>query len=807
MRTRLGWRARLTAVVGICALVGTGLTLAASTAHATDSQIFLGPAAQCPGAGWDCRTTPQTVTQTQNNNVLRCVLDDCSGPFIQTSTTGNNTIDCLQSVAPAETSSGTQSTNQACKGSQTNSGGNNTFTITQTATLAAMNLALGNKTQDAKQAAEVTQSTTGSGTNYLKDTQTTCATVSANVQIPATQGQEVRQKLTVHKQTSDAGRQDLIVNQQQACGSQPMTSNVQAPQAIQTQNTNADQTYSKANQWINIGPGDKNCDPNVTPGSCEMGMVSNTGINHAEFTQNENFSQKASGPGGVDAGLTKATQTQGSSLAPVLLFWRIDATNGCSEMNVNQGAGVFGLNGTTDPARQTKTWTQDASPSALGTKAQKQDDDLGSIIGGLTNSPCKANVAQNFTLSQTGTGANTATPPAQICGEYQDIHAKIGLGSSGRQSCQNNNNPPSTNQAVDQSQWQITNGCSDTSCQKSGISVTGINITADQATEGQSFTLPVATFTDTDTAHAPNDTATIDWGDNTPSSGPISPSCNNGTCTVSGTHTYAEETSTTPYTVKTTVTNAGNSTTSAATSTASVADSALAGQGKTLFAANNSVLEGSVVASFTDGDTTEYNRNTSDYSATYSATIDWGDGGVTPDAGTISADATPGVFDVSGHHSYATSGPFTITVTIKDAGGAQTIVKSTYTGYQYLAHGSFAIGQPKSANGTSVTWWGSSWSSANGVSSPPSFKGYENTIDNPKCGQTWKTTTGNSPPPPATGIPRFMAVIVTSSVTGGNVPTGNITRMVVVDTLGTTYQPDPSHPGTGTVVGTISICP
>jgi hypothetical protein len=77
------------------------------------------------------------------------------------------------------------------------------------------------------------------------------------------------------------------------------------------------------------------------------------------------------------------------------------------------------------------------------------------------------------------------------------------------------------------------------------------------------------------------------------------------------------------------------------------------------------------VATFTDADP---NGTVSDYTAT----ITWGDGNMS--AGVVSADvSTPGQFDVTGTHTYATDGQRTVTVAIADAGGATTSGGTTIT--------------------------------------------------------------------------------------------------------------------------------
>jgi len=70
------------------------------------------------------------------------------------------------------------------------------------------------------------------------------------------------------------------------------------------------------------------------------------------------------------------------------------------------------------------------------------------------------------------------------------------------------------------------------------------------------------------------------------------------------------------------------------------------------------------------------------------------------------------------------------------------------------------------------------------------------TTDDPLIGTTAIDTPSN---PPAT-LPSTIRVIVTSSIrkSGGTV-SGNIPQMAVIN-VDPGYQPDPDHPGTGTVV-------
>jgi hypothetical protein len=74
------------------------------------------------------------------------------------------------------------------------------------------------------------------------------------------------------------------------------------------------------------------------------------------------------------------------------------------------------------------------------------------------------------------------------------------------------------------------------------------------------------------------------------------------------------------------------------------------------------------VASFTDSDP----KGTV---GDYTASINWGDGATT--TGKVAKGAT--AFQVSGSHTYAKSGTYTVTTTIKDAGGSTATARTTVT--------------------------------------------------------------------------------------------------------------------------------
>ena len=186
------------------------------------------------------------------------------------------------------------------------------------------------------------------------------------------------------------------------------------------------------------------------------------------------------------------------------------------------------------------------------------------------------------------------------------------------------------------------------------------------ATEAASFSGAVATFEDDNPSAAPGDfTATIDWGDGSATTaGTVMSS--GAAFTVTGTHTYTDEGS---FTVTVTISDVSPGTgTATATDTATVTEAdALSGSAVTSCAlAGTSFTDN--VAGFTDS-------NASAVVSDFTATIDWGD--ATTSAGTVSGGG--GSFNVSGTHTYAGSGTFSVTVTLSDdvPGTATAQVTST----------------------------------------------------------------------------------------------------------------------------------
>jgi uncharacterized repeat protein (TIGR01451 family) len=134
--------------------------------------------------------------------------------------------------------------------------------------------------------------------------------------------------------------------------------------------------------------------------------------------------------------------------------------------------------------------------------------------------------------------------------------------------------------------------------------------------------------------------------------------------------------------------------------------------------------------------------------------------------------------------------------------------------FAFPSRGAFVLGDTTAATaGTSaVTWWGDNWYQRNTISggqAPSSFKGFAANVTTlptggtqpTSCSGTFTTAGGNSPPP-TSGVPSYMGVLVTSQVKkSGTVIKGNYIHIVVVR-VNTGYAPNPMSAGTGTIVAT-----
>jgi hypothetical protein len=221
--------------------------------------------------------------------------------------------------------------------------------------------------------------------------------------------------------------------------------------------------------------------------------------------------------------------------------------------------------------------------------------------------------------------------------------------------------------------------------------------------EGMSFSGAVAAFTDSGYPGniAADFTATIDWGDGSPTdTGTVSGG--GGQFSVSGTHTYVEEGS---FTLSVTLTDKDDdgSGLASASATASamitVSDPAVdATGGLTVTAVEGNSSGNQTVATFTDPAGAED-------VAHYSADVNWGDSTTT--AGAITFDASTGVFSVQGSHTYAEEGTDTISVTIHHEMATSVSVTSTanVADAALTAHGtSVSVEEGMAVNGTVATF-------------------------------------------------------------------------------------------------------
>jgi len=169
-----------------------------------------------------------------------------------------------------------------------------------------------------------------------------------------------------------------------------------------------------------------------------------------------------------------------------------------------------------------------------------------------------------------------------------------------------------------------------------------------------------------------------------------------------------------------------------------------------------------------------------------------------------------GTTDASGQATFSYSGTLagtdTLRASVTNFIGTLNSNSVTVTWVMFApGGGAFVISDLKDISGQPVYWWGAQWwknDHLRGGLAPASFKGFENGDRSPWCGQTWTTRPGNSSKPPQT-VPTYMAVIVASHIVkSGPVISGDIVHIVLVRT-NPGYGPNPGHPGTGTIVGTL----
>jgi hypothetical protein len=270
--------------------------------------------------------------------------------------------------------------------------------------------------------------------------------------------------------------------------------------------------------------------------------------------------------------------------------------------------------------------------------AQLPDHDLG-----LTNMP--SNITTNATSPQ---GAVVTYTPPSVVDEDNPLPTATCLPASG------------STFAIGQT--TVTCSVSDSDDSNSPVSqsfsvtvqpVLSVNVNNVTASEGSAFNGVVVTGTAYGSSNPLS--ATISWSDGNSSTVSITPNPD-GSYSVSGSHTYAEEGS---YALSVSVKDSGSLSTSG-NGTATVSDAALtlthfvAGGARDGYAA--------LGATFTDADP---NGQVADYTAN----INWGDGNTS----TVNVYKNPlgKGFVLAGLHRYANEGTYSVTLTVSDAGGCQ----------------------------------------------------------------------------------------------------------------------------------------
>ncbi|HEX7449442.1 MAG TPA: hypothetical protein VF306_17935, partial [Pirellulales bacterium] len=187
-------------------------------------------------------------------------------------------------------------------------------------------------------------------------------------------------------------------------------------------------------------------------------------------------------------------------------------------------------------------------------------------------------------------------------------------------------------------------------------------------TEGFSNAVTLGTFSSPDAARQAI-TAEIDWGDGTSSAGAIVVT-ETDKFSVTGQHTYADETAagaSLPITVV--VTDGSDKTTATLVDAATVTDS------DAPLSASPLVIDATEMTAFTNAPVAQiFSSNAFNVAGDFTATIDWGDGTQSPGQLTGGGD---GVFTLVGSHSYAEDGKYTLSSVVTDPDGPSITVSGT----------------------------------------------------------------------------------------------------------------------------------
>ncbi len=209
----------------------------------------------------------------------------------------------------------------------------------------------------------------------------------------------------------------------------------------------------------------------------------------------------------------------------------------------------------------------------------------------------------------------------------------------------------------------------------------------------------LATFTDPNPGRGQSDyVAMINWGDGTSDEGAVTGDA--GSFSVSDDHVYAHPGD---YVLQVSLTDDAGQTVTASTTAVVAAAPITANGGFVEFAVKGQAVT-PVLAAFLDA-------NPNDPAGSYTAEIDWGDG--SRSAGTVTG--SNGEWSVSGPHTYASDGTYSVQVTLTDADGTQaTVASSLQVGdlYAGLAGGvkvaTFTSSNPQAQAGdfTATINWG-----------------------------------------------------------------------------------------------------
>jgi parallel beta-helix repeat protein len=376
-----------------------------------------------------------------------------------------------------------------------------------------------------------------------------------------------------------------------------------------------------------------------------------TGSTMTDTTITGNTAKNADG-GGIDAGTGFAGSLK-------LLNDTINANSAAT------GGGVFwaALSGSSFSLQNALIAKNSASAGA-DASAKSAFADLGGNLIGVSGS---GSGNTGFTNSQTGTVANPLNPRLGALvnnggptigapGQTLTLNTEAPLAGSSAIGNGILSGAPATDERGSPS---ITNGKINVGAVSlvpaATITITGKPV---QAGEGQQWNGQVAALQDPSAGANDSFAAIIDWGDKTaPTVGTVTGS--NGSYSISGSHTYADEGSF-PVTVSVTKNGVGQGN---GTSTATVTEGdSLAGTVPTALTATAGLAFSGTVATFTDSYTASTAGN-------FTATITWGDN--TSSTGTVSG--SNGAFTVAGSHTYGSAGSFKLSVTLtENAPGSAT---------------------------------------------------------------------------------------------------------------------------------------